>query len=254
MIVLKRIYSIYGILIFILTFLLLFPLFLVCIRIPDWEKYGRKVNQFWANLFFLLIFMPVKVEGKENIKKGQPYIFAANHFSYLDIAMMGFVPGDVVYIGKNSIRKVPLFGYYFKKLHIAVNRSSIRSRSEVLVKAKNAISKGSSIVIFPEGGITTGMPPHMNKFKDGAFSLAIDKQIPLVPVTLSFNHLILPDDGRLLLNFKKGKLVIHPPIPTEGLTIKDIPTIRNKCYNTIQDQLWEDNNLLETEKTIIQTL
>ena len=254
MILLKRIYSIYAFLIFGLTFLLFLPLFLVCIWIPGWEKYGRKVNQFWANLLFLLILKPIKVEGKENIKPGQPYIFAANHFSYLDIAMMGFIPGDVVYIGKSSIRKVPLFGYYFKKLHIAVNRSSIKSRGEVLVRSKNAISKGSSIVIFPEGGITTGMPPHLNKFKDGAFSLAIDKQIPLIPVTLSFNHLILPDDGRLLLNFKKGKIVIHPPIQTLGLNAKDIPTIRNKCYNTIQDQLWEDNDLLASEKTIIQTL
>jgi 1-acyl-sn-glycerol-3-phosphate acyltransferase len=251
MVVLKRIYSIYAFLIFILTFLLLFPLFLTCIWIPDWEKYGRKVNKFWANLFFFLIFMPIKVEGKENIKKGQSYVFAANHFSYLDIAMMGFIPGDVVYIGKSSIRKIPLFGYYFKKLHIAVNRSSIKSRSEVLIRSKNAISKGSSIVIFPEGGITTGMPPHINKFKDGAFSLAIDKQIPLIPVTLSFNHLILPDDGRLLLNFKKGKIVIHAPIETLGMNSKDIVSIKNKCFNTIQDQLWVDNHLLETEKTII---
>ncbi|WP_349630839.1 lysophospholipid acyltransferase family protein [Aquiflexum sp. TKW24L] len=198
--------------------------------------------------------MQIKVVGKGNIKKGRPYIFAANHFSYLDIAMMGFIPGDVVYIGKSSIRKVPLFGYYFKKLHIAVNRSSLKSRSEVLIRAKNAISKGSSIVIFPEGGITTGLPPHLNKFKDGAFSLAIDKQIPLIPVTLSFNHLILPDDGRLLLNFKKGKIVIHSPIETLGMNSKDIASIRNKCYSTIQDQLWEDNHLLDTEKTIIKTL
>jgi 1-acyl-sn-glycerol-3-phosphate acyltransferase len=254
MIVLKRIYTVYAILIFILTFLLLFPLFLICIWIPGWEKYGRKVNQFWASLFFLLIFMQVEVEGKEHIKNGQSYVFAANHFSYLDIAMMGFIPGDVVYIGKSSIRKIPLFGYYFKKLHIAVNRSSIKSRGEVLVRAKNAIEKGSSIVIFPEGGITTGMPPHMNKFKDGAFTLALDKQIPLIPVTLSFNHLILPDDGRLLLNFKRGKIVIHPPISTGGLTHKDLQVIKNKCYNTIQDQLWKDNDLLETEKTIIPIL
>jgi 1-acyl-sn-glycerol-3-phosphate acyltransferase len=98
------------------------------------------------------------------------------------------------------------------------------------------------------------MPPHLNKFKDGAFSLAIDKQIPLIPVTLSFNHLILPDDGRFLLNFKKGKIVIHSPIDTIGMTSKDIASIRNNCYYTIQDQLWEDNHLLETEKTIIQTL
>lgn len=252
--VLRKIYTIYAGLMFVLTFLLMFPLFLVCIWIPKWEKYGRKVNQFWASLYFLLIFMAIRIEGKENIKKGQAYVIAANHFSYLDIPMMGFIPGDVVYVGKSSIMKVPLFGYYFKKLHIAVNRASVKSRAEVLLRAKKAIDKGSSIVIFPEGGITTGAPPHMNKFKDGAFTLAIDKQIPLVPVTLSYNHLILPDDGRLLLNFKSGKIVIHPPLITEGKNSKDLPELRDKCYETIQDQLWADNHLPETDKTPVNSI
>ena len=58
----------------------------------------------------------------------------------------------------------------------------------------------------------------------------------------------------ILLNFKKGKIVIHPPIQTIGLTVKDLPSIKNKSYYTIQDQLWKDNNLLDSEKTIIQTL
>jgi 1-acyl-sn-glycerol-3-phosphate acyltransferase len=154
---------------------------------------------------------------------------------------MGFIPGDVVFIGKSSIRKIPLFGYYFKKLHIAVDRSSIKSRGEVLIRAKKAISNGSSIVIFPEGGIITGEPPHMNRFKDGAFNLAIDKQIPLIPVTLSFNHLILPDDGKYLMDFKRGKIVIHPPMETKGMTSTDLADLREECYNTIQEQLWKDN-------------
>ncbi len=244
MILLRRLYTIYAGLMFLLTFMLLFPVFVICIWIPHWETYGRKVNQFWAKAYFTLIFLPIKIEGKEHIKKGQPYVYAANHFSYIDIAMSGFLPGDVVYIGKSSIRKIPLFGYYFSKLHIAVNRSSLKSRGEVLIRAKKYISKGSSIVIYPEGGITTTSAPIMSKFKDGAFNLAIEKQIPLIPVTLSYNHLILPDDGKLLLNFKKGKIVIHPPISTEGMTSKYLAELKQKCHDTIQEQLLKDNTII----------
>ena len=246
--IIRRIYTVYALLIFFITFLMLFPLFLISAWIPSWQKYGRKVNRFWAKAYFILIFKPITIEGKENIKKGQPYVFAANHFSYLDIPFMGFIPGDVVFIGKSSIRKIPLFGYYFKKLHIAVDRSSIKSRGEVLIRAKKAISNGSSIVIFPEGGIITGEPPHMNRFKDGAFNLAIDKQIPLIPVTLSFNHLILPDDGKYLMGFKRGKIVIHPPMETKGMISTDLVVLREGCYKIIQEQLWKDNNVSLEEK------
>lgn len=241
MVVIKKIYTAYAFLMFCVSFLLFFPLFLVCIWVPGWQKYGRKINQLWANLFFILIFLPVKIEGKGNILKGQPYIFVSNHFSYLDIAMMGFIPGDVIYIGKSSISKVPLFGYYFKNLHIAVNRESIKSRGEVLLRSKKAIDNKSSIVIFPEGGICATKPPVMSRFKDGAFSLAVDKQIPIIPVTLSFNHLILPDSDPLLMNFIKAKIVIHSPIETIGSNTKDISNLKDLCYAVIQNQLWEDN-------------
>lgn len=253
MVVIRKIYTAYAFLMFCISFLFFFPLFLVCIWVPGWQKYGRRINQFWANLYFILIFLPVKIEGKQHIKKGQPYIFVSNHFSYIDIAMMGFIPGDVIYIGKSSITKVPLFGYYFKNLHIAVNRESIKSRGEVLLRSKKAIENRSSIVIFPEGGICTDNPPVMARFKDGAFSLAVDKQIPIIPVTLSFNHLILPDSEPLLMNFIKAKIIIHYPLETIGTNSKDIPHLKEVCYGIIQDQLWEDNKKT-TEKLNINSL
>ncbi|WP_194777453.1 lysophospholipid acyltransferase family protein [Pararhodonellum marinum] len=237
----RRIYTLYVALLYLASFLLMFPFFLACIWIPGMKPYGRKINRLWAKVYFFLIFLPVKQVGRNHIQKNQPYIFVANHFSYLDIAMMGFVPGDVVFIGKSSIRKVPLFGYYFKNLHIALDRSSMRSRGEVLARAKKALDEGSSVVIFPEGGITSTRPPELSSFKNGAFSMAIEKQIPIIPITLSYNHLILPDDGALLMNFGKGKLVFHSPIMTEGLTVKDLPEIKSRCFSIIQEQLWRDN-------------
>jgi 1-acyl-sn-glycerol-3-phosphate acyltransferase len=222
-----------------LTFLLIFPFILICIWVPGWKKYGRKINRYWARVYFSLIFLPVKIERKGKIEKGKPYIFLANHFSYLDVAMMGFIPGDVLFVGKASIRKAPLFGYYFKKLHIAVDRERAKSRAETMRRAGEALEKGSGIVLFPEGGIYTQHPPSMVQFKNGAFRLAMEKQIPIIPVTLSFNHLILPEDGQLLLHRKQAKMVFH-----EALLPKDFDSdihLKERCFETIQNQLDMDN-------------
>ena len=113
---LRKIYTAYAGITFVLTFLAIFPFFVICIWVPGWKKFGRKINQYWAKTYFSAIFLPVKVEQNTHIHTDQPYIFLANHFSYLDVAMMGFVPGDVLFVGKASIRKAPLFGYYFKNL------------------------------------------------------------------------------------------------------------------------------------------
>jgi 1-acyl-sn-glycerol-3-phosphate acyltransferase len=186
--------------------------------------------------------MPVEVENRARLEKGKPYIFLANHFSYIDVAMMGFVPGDVLFVGKASIRKAPLFGYYFNKLHIAVDRSRIKSRAETMRRAGEAIEKGSGIVLFPEGGIYTQNPPKMVPFKNGAFRLALDKQIQVIPVTLSYNHLILPDDVQLLLHRKPAKMVLHEPLKPENFETDE--EMKAKCFEVIQQQLDYDNQLI----------
>lgn len=81
----------------------------------------------------------------------------------------------------------------------------------------------------------------MAKFKDGAFKLALDKQIPIIPVTLSYNHLILPDDGKFLLRYKPVKVVIHEPVSVKGCGPNDVNQLKLKCFNIIQDQLNKDN-------------
>lgn len=236
---LRRIYSVYAAVMFILTFLLIFPFILICIWMPGWKKYGRKINRYWARVYFSLILLPVDIEMKAKLKSGSPYIFLANHFSYLDVAMMGFIPGDVLFVGKASIRKAPLFGYYFKKLHIAVDRDRMKSRAETMRRAGEALDRGSGIVLFPEGGIFTKRPPQMIAFKNGAFRLAMEKQIPVIPVTLSYNHLILPDDGHFLLHRRRAKMVFHPALHPRDFVSDD--TLRAACFGTIQEQLNRDN-------------
>ena len=235
----NRIYTYYVVVAFILSFAILFPLFLCCIWNPSWNKYGRKINQFWAKGFFSLIFLPVKVEVEGTLEKGKSYIFLANHFSYLDVAMMGFVPGDAVFIGKASIRKVPFFGYYFKNLHIAVDRSRVKSRAETMRRAGLALDRGSSMVLFPEGGIYTQNPPHLVPFKNGAFRLAMEKQISIIPVTLSYNHVILADQKELIIKRMPAKMVLHQAINPADFTSDE--ALKQCCFEVIQEQLLKDN-------------
>src|SRR5690554_6437235 len=180
MTVLRRIYSTYGLLVFALTFIFLLPFFAITIKIPGLRRYGRRLNRVWSTVFFTFIFIRVKFVNRHYIKKDQQYIIVSNHFSYLDIPVLGFINKDIVFVGKSSLGKIPLFGYMFRNLHIAVDRMSLRSRADSILRTKQALDEGSSVVMFPEGGITSTAPPLMGRFKDSAFKIAIEKQIPKI--------------------------------------------------------------------------
>jgi 1-acyl-sn-glycerol-3-phosphate acyltransferase len=100
-----------------------------------------------------------------------------------------------------------------------------------------AVDEGKSLVIFPEGGILTKHAPAMIKFKDGAFRIAIEKQIPIVPVTIPNNWIILPDQEPLLLRWGLMKVIFHEPIDTKGITLKDVDTLKDQAYSTIHTEL-----------------
>ena len=180
----KKAYTIYATIVFSIFFILLFPAYLIAVYIPKLSKYSFAIDRLWGRIFFGLLFIPVSIEFKSALAKNKKYIFAANHFSFLDIAVFGFSGQPYAFIGKSSITKLPLFGWMFKKLHIPVDRRSPQSRYQSLVRADEMLESGRSVVFFPEGGITTKEPPKLMPFKDGAFKLAIEKQIPLIPVTI----------------------------------------------------------------------
>ncbi len=233
----NRLYLAYAILVFTITFLLLFPWFLLGIYYPPASRVVLKVNYWWAIVYFFLIGLPISEEWRFRRNPAQPYIFCANHFSYLDIPVMGFIHSPAVFVGKSSISGIPLFGFMFRKLHIMVNRDSVKSRAEVIRRSAQALDERKSVIIFPEGGIKTVHSPKMSPFKDGAFRMAIEKQIPIVPVTIPYNWIILPDDERFVIRFRRPKLVIHEPLDPAGLTLDDLKTLRDKCYSVIDGEL-----------------
>jgi 1-acyl-sn-glycerol-3-phosphate acyltransferase len=163
--------------------------------------------------------------------------------SILDIPTIPLIDKNIAYVGKSELRKIPLFGYVFKIFHIPVDRQNYRSRYNTIIRSKEELDNGKNLAIFPEGGIITTSPPEMVRFKDGPFRIAIEKQVPIVPVTIPFNWIILPDNKKLRLNKRNHKLriIVHQPIPTNGMTLDDLADLKKTTFNLIDLELKKQN-------------
>jgi 1-acyl-sn-glycerol-3-phosphate acyltransferase len=233
---LRRLHTFYGLIIFVILFLILFPFFLIPIFFPRQFRLIGILNRWWARLLFLFIFIPFTVEYRRKLQPEKQYMFCPNHFSYIDIAAMGLNRCNTIFVGKNDLVNIPLFGYMYGKLHITIDRSKLKSRYSALGQAMEAIAEGKSLVIFPEGGIITEKDPVLSRFKDGAFRVAIEKQIPVVPVTIPYNWIILPPD-QFVLHWHPLKVVFHEPIETTGLTMNDLESLKTTVFQIIDHEL-----------------
>lgn len=232
----RGLYTGYGLVVFIILFLIFFPLLMIPIVFKKQFHLTGIFNRWWARLIFALIGMPWSVTYQSGLKKNQQYIFCPNHFSYLDIVIMGLNTHNTIFVGKNDMERIPLFGFMYRSLHITVDRDKLKSRYATMIRSLQALDEGKSLVIFPEGGIITEKDPIMSKFKDGAFRAAIEKQIPIVPVTIPFNWIILPPD-EFLLRWKPLKLIFHDPIYPDGFTLDNIGELKAKVRGVIQTEL-----------------
>lgn len=234
---LRGLHTIYGLIVFSILFLIFFFLLLIPIIDPRRYKLVGIFNRWWARLLLIFVGIPYRVVYKERLNRKKQYIFCPNHTSYLDIVSLGLNKHNAVFVGKNDLKNIPLFGFMYSRLHITVDRAKLKSRYITLVQSLKALDQGKSLVIFPEGGIVSKYPPAMGEFKDGAFRAAIEKQIPIVPVTIPYNWIILPAD-KFLLHWKPMKVVFHEPIDPSIYTLKDLHLLKDKVKRTIENELY----------------
>ena len=207
---------------FISWFLALYPFMVICLQHKDTKRYAHKLVRIWSRLFFAFGFLRFEVISEQKLDPKQVYVFCANHFSYLDIpAFVKILPNYFSFVGKSSIQKVPLFGYLYARLNILVDRSDRKSRTATLAKSIRALQSKRSIIIFPEGGITSKNFPIMSS--------------PL-PITFLNNYQLL-DDENFALRPGIIRVRIHAPIETQGLTQEDLPVLREQVFQKIQQPL-----------------
>ena len=167
--ILTLLYTIWATFWFVFLFVLLFPLFWLFLQKPEWKPKAHYLNRLWGKLFFTMAGIPIKVQYDFEPDLKKTYVFCANHFSYVDIAAMGMIIKNYyAFVGKSSIKGVPLFGYMFSKLHIQVDRGDKNSRATSMTRSLKALQSGRSVMIFPEGGIWSKNIPKMHfPLKDG---------------------------------------------------------------------------------------
>ncbi|MBL7849928.1 MAG: 1-acyl-sn-glycerol-3-phosphate acyltransferase [Cyclobacteriaceae bacterium] len=233
---LRRLHTLQGLIGFLLFFVLLLPFFLVPIYSPRHYRWTGKLNRIWAKGTLLFCWLGYRVVVEKPLDPSRNYIFCPNHFSYLDIPTMGLNPIDTIFVGKQSMENVPVFGWMYRKLHITVDRSRLRSKYSTFVRSAEALDEGKSIVIYPEGGIFSPYPPQLAPFKEGPFRLAIEKQIPIVPVTIPNNWIILPPH-EFLVRFGIVEVIFHEPIETSGMTLADLRPLMNQTFAVIENEL-----------------
>ena len=223
---------------FALPFLVLFPLFYVALVSGKYDFVFR-LKRLWSRLICLGSFLyPVVHYKSKKYKLPKPCIVVSNHTSYLDICFSPFyIDHTAVYMGKYELLKVPLFKYFFVYLDIPVNRKSIKDAHKAFHETGNKIDQGISAVIYPEGTISSnGL---LKPFKNGAFKLAIEKQVPIVPVANLNNWEYLQNGGFFKSNGRPGvpEIVVGDPIPTAGLTEENVAELRHKVFTFIHQEL-----------------
>ncbi len=249
---LQKFYTGWCIFWFLIVFLLLYPFFLLFLSNKKTYPQAHFLNKLWAYAVFFITTVRWKIVWEYKPDKNSPVIYAPNHSSYLDIPSLCLAtPFYFVFVGKSSLAKVPLFGYMFRKLYISVNRHNGISKYKVIDEACRHIDRGRSIAIFPEGTIPRENNPELISFKEGPFRIAIQKQIPVVPVTIPYNWIILPDNGRkVTIRRHLMKIIYHKPISTKGMTFEDIDRLREMTYEVINEELKKHNQQLNKTENI----
>lgn len=231
------IYRIWYYILVALPIIIMFPLLLFSISHERWYPFFFRLARIWAKCILIGMGFRWDVVQEQTIEKGKSYMFIANHTSMIDIMLMLVCVKNnpFVFVGKKELAKIPLFGFFYKRTCILVDRSSAKSRKAVFLRAQRRLQQGVSICIFPEGMVPEEEVVLAN-FKDGAFRLAINHQIPIVPLTFYDNK------KRFSYTFFSGgpgrmRAKIHTFLSTESLTIEQTSALNQRAHQIILKEL-----------------
>lgn len=202
--------------------------------------WGYYPGKWWAQFIIRILLLPVKVEGRENLVKGQSYVFVANHQGAFDIFLIyGFLSRNFKWMMKRQIRQMPFVGKACESAHhIFVDKRGASKIRETYDRARQTLQGGMSLVVFPEGARSfTG---HMGVFKRGAFMLADDIELPVVPLTINGSFDIMPRTRDMKwVVWHPLRLTIHKPILPVGKGTDNIKYLEQESYKVVMGGLEE---------------
>lgn len=239
-----KLYGIWFYLVFISTFLLLLPLFALFLINPSTYPIANGLRRAWARMIFLLMGCSWSVEFEEDLDPTGSYIFVSNHSSNLDIPLSALASiGNFRFMAKKEWADIPVFGIFFRTVDMSVDRSSVTSSYRAFQKATKSLEEGMNLVIYPEGTMWANSPL-TERFKNGAFRLAIDAGVEVVPVTFLDNWRLYPRGGKKGGRPGRIRAVVHAPISTSGLHSEDASALRDQVRGLIDDTIRRGNSAI----------
>lgn len=237
---LRWMYCCYAFILFVAGMLLVLP-FVVVFSFYGPVRGGNliyKACRIWDRVWMTLIGVRyVELPGPEPDPKKQ-YVFVANHISYLDIPVILLVVRNRAFrvLGKAEMRKVPIFGYIYSRAVVMVDRSSADQRSKSARELIGVLQQGISVFIFPEGTFNETHAP-LREFYDGAFRIAIETQTPIKPILFLDTYDRMHYSSIFTLNPGKLRTVYLPEVSVEGLTIEDLPVLKQRVFRIMEAEL-----------------
>ncbi len=217
--------------------LVFFPFLIFSILKESWYPYFFKIARLWGKIILYGMGFYPDFTFLQKLDNHKSYMLIANHTSMMDIMLMlVLVKNPFVFVGKKELAKYPIFGFFYKRTCILVDRGNSKSRHAVYARAQKRLNQGLSICIFPEGKVPDDEQIVLDEFKDGAFRLAIEHQIPIVPITF------LDNKKRFSYTFFSGspgklRAVVHPEIATIGLPLEDKSRLRDQAWQLMYEHL-----------------
>ena len=205
---------------------------------PSRHNKAFGLKRFWGKLIRVLILCPIEIEYEEELPK-EACIIVSNHGSYLDtVFMYEAVKSNFLFVGKGELLNWPLFSLFFRKQDIPIRRGQTKAAVEAMNKVGKSLNNGLSVALYPEGTIPDNAPALL-PFKNGAFKVAVEHQVPIVPITWKTNYLVLHDPAKLFSYSlpRKIKVIVHKAVSTKGLTDADLLTLRTQIFTTIDQTL-----------------
>lgn len=225
------------------TIIIMVPFLLVLTAKESYYHSFWKMIHVWGKIIVYGMGFRLKVDYDQKIESDQSYMFVANHASFIDpFVMIALSKNPIVFVGKKELVKIPIFGFFYRRVVIMVDRSSEKSRKNVYARAKKRLKNGVSMGIFPEG-----LVPHEGEvlapFKNGAFSLSIEFEIPIV------TQIYFEAKQYFSWNFFKGgpgviRVKQHTFIETKNLTQKDMESLKQKVFDIIYQDLIADEKYM----------
>jgi 1-acyl-sn-glycerol-3-phosphate acyltransferase len=204
----------------------------------DGHFWGYYPGRWWARIIIRALLLSVKVEGRENLERDHSYVFVANHQGAFDIFLIyGFLGRNFKWMMKRQLRQVPFVGFACERSHqIFVDKRGPSKIRKTYEDAREILKEGYSVTVFPEGARTfTG---HMATFKKGAFALADELQLPVVPLTINGSFQVLPRmRGFNFVNWHPLSLTIHQPIYPTGQGAENVEATLRQAYDSVMSAL-----------------